>query len=119
MGLPALATTAGIKGAIEAVKTLGTVPVIAICAVAFIMWMNAGFNQRSEESHNKMAFKLEQIEGKVDLVVATGEMRAATEQYFLRQICQNTADSEQERIACNPPPSNASMSALDSLTLTP
>jgi hypothetical protein len=117
--IPALAAPAAIKSFVESVKTLGTVPVIAICAVAFIMWMNAGFNQRSEAAHADMDVRLRRIEGKVDTVVATGEVRAATEQYFLRQICQNTADTEQERLACNPSPRGASMSALDALTLIP
>ena len=92
----------------EMVKNVGVVATAFLILLGFVMFLQYRFNTNVESSLSFQISKLGEIERKIDGVVNNAADEARMQQYFMRQICYNTADTESERNACNPPPHSLS-----------
>lgn len=82
------------------VKTLGAITVaFFILLVAFLAFT---WNISSVISEN--GTKIDSLDLKVTNAIEADIADDRVVQYFMRQICYNTADTEGERNGCNPPP---------------
>lgn len=112
--MPASVLSLGaIQGAVKTfnstVKTLGPITVGFFVLLAVVLYTQYQVAQALLNSDTIKREQLNRIESKIDASTYSAKEISNLNQYFLRQVCYNTADTETERTACNPPPQAKSL----------
>lgn len=89
-----------ITAATKSIRVLGPITVAFFVLLGFILFALTSFLGDAKNVHNMILDDISKIDEKVSSIKNDN----AVASYFYRQICQNTAQNEAQRSACNPPP---------------
>ncbi len=95
---------AAAKAFTSSVKVLGPVTVAFFVLLGFLIYLNASAITTLTAVSKDQANQLDRIEGKIDDAVKDAKEGNELQKYLLRQVCYNTARTDQDKNACNPPP---------------
>lgn len=93
-----------IKEARETIRVLGPITVAFFVILGFLMYLYLTFSQAVLAGQVAHGTQLDLIERMINEAATDSKDSGELDKYFLRQVCRNTATTEAELIACNPPP---------------
>lgn len=88
----------------ETIKVLGPITVAFFVVLGFFMYLYLTHSQAVLTNQTAHGTQLDRIEEKIDDAISDSKESGELDKYFLRQVCRNTATTEAELLACNPPP---------------
>lgn len=92
------------------VRMIGAITVAFFILLGAFIYISYYRNEKILEVVEASETKIFNLDKKVEDAISAAKLDSQLQNYFQRRICENTADTENEKIACNPPPSLTSPS---------
>ncbi len=93
-----------VKSSTNAIKVLGPITVAFFVVLAFILYIFYNNVQGMSVVHAQIMQSQKDMEGKINTIQADETAQKILNNYYLRQLCFNTATSQAQQVACDPPP---------------